>query len=82
MAGDQNGETAPSAHARFVENVAFHLSHDDARNAQSKTGARLPCGQGVVDAMVARVGDIDIVIMAAGVLGNQDTLEADPASAA
>ena len=38
--------------------------------------------QGVVDAIVARVGDLDIVIMAAGVLGNQDALEADPTSAA
>ena len=36
----------------------------------------------VVDRIIDRVGDLDIVVMAAGVLGDQDHLEADPSAAA
>lgn len=57
------------AGATTVQAVAF-----DALDPASHTG--------VIDSVFAEHGDIDVVILAFGVLGEQTAFEADPASAA
>jgi decaprenylphospho-beta-D-erythro-pentofuranosid-2-ulose 2-reductase len=68
-AGERAAETLRTAGAEQVEVVAF-----DATDPASH--------RGVVDSAVEAVGDLDLVLVAFGVLGSQADFDADPAAAA
>ncbi len=66
---DAAAERARAAGAETVETVAFDTADLDAHRA-------------LIDGVFDRLGDIDLVVAAAGVLGDQSVLEQDPQQAA